>query len=81
MTDDRASQASHAIVSGLVDLAARLEIDIVAEGIETIAQLEMLEALDCPFGQGYLFAPPLPFEEAAAYVAATGATRRASIAA
>lgn len=78
MTEDR---ASHAIVSGLVDLAARLEIDLVAEGIETPEQLEMLEALGCPFGQGYLFAPPLPFDEAATFVAATGADRRASIAA
>lgn len=78
ITEDR---ASHAIVSGLIELAARLEIDIVAEGIETPEHLRLLEALGCPFGQGYLFAPPLPFEEAARFVDATGDARRTPVAA
>lgn len=78
ITEDK---ASHAIVSGLIELAARLEIDIVAEGIETPDHLRDLEALGCPFGQGYLFAPPLAFEEASRFVAATGEARRTPVAA
>jgi EAL domain-containing protein (putative c-di-GMP-specific phosphodiesterase class I) len=39
-------------------------MDTIAEGIETPAQLEKLRSLGCEYGQGYLFAKPLPSEEA-----------------
>jgi len=48
------------IVQGIVGLAQSLGLDIVAEGIETEAQLEFLRALRCDYGQGYLFAKPAP---------------------
>lgn len=48
------------IVQGIVGLAHSLGIDVVAEGIETEAQLEFLRALRCEYGQGYLFARPEP---------------------
>jgi EAL domain-containing protein (putative c-di-GMP-specific phosphodiesterase class I) len=34
-------------------------MDVVAEGVETVEQLEQLKALGCGFGQGYLFSRPL----------------------
>jgi FOG: EAL domain len=37
---------------------------VVAEGVETQAQLDFLAAADCELAQGYLFGPPMPFEEA-----------------
>jgi diguanylate cyclase (GGDEF)-like protein len=52
------------IVSSIVDLARRLGIDVVAEGIETAGQLELLRSFDCPFAQGYLFSRPLPAQTA-----------------
>jgi diguanylate cyclase (GGDEF)-like protein len=52
------------IVASLVDLARRLGIDVVAEGIETAGQLELLRSFECPFGQGYLFSRPLPAQTA-----------------
>ncbi|MHB8531093.1 MAG: putative bifunctional diguanylate cyclase/phosphodiesterase [Solirubrobacteraceae bacterium] len=48
------------IVRSLVELARRLGIDVVAEGIETAGQLELLRSFECPFAQGYLFSRPLP---------------------
>ena len=48
------------VVGGIVDLAHALNLHTVAEGIETKAQLEMLKALGCEFGQGYLFSRPVP---------------------
>jgi EAL domain-containing protein (putative c-di-GMP-specific phosphodiesterase class I) len=48
------------IVAAVIGLARRLGIDVVAEGIETAGQLEMLRSFECPFAQGYLFSRPLP---------------------
>lgn len=49
---------SGSIVEGLVDLALKLGLNVVAEGVETVEQAEHLHALGCHFGQGYLFARP-----------------------
>ncbi len=48
------------IVQTIVELARVLRMDVVAEGIETEEQLELLQRMGCRYGQGYLFAPPLP---------------------
>jgi diguanylate cyclase (GGDEF)-like protein len=48
------------ITSAIVTLAHSLDMDVVAEGIETDIQRERLLALGCEFGQGYLFSTPLP---------------------
>ncbi len=48
-----------AIVASIVALAHALDLDVVAEGVETADQLEQLRAHDCRRGQGYFFAPPL----------------------
>jgi len=44
-------------------------MEVVAEGIETRAQLDALRALRCRRGQGFLFSRPLPVGEAAALLA------------
>lgn len=46
-----------AIVRAVVALTAELGLDVVAEGIETVAQQDFLRAHRCRFGQGYLYAP------------------------
>lgn len=51
------------IVRTIVELARALGMSVVAEGIETRAQYEMLQQLGCRYGQGYLFSKPLPVEE------------------
>ncbi len=51
------------IVESTIALARRLGMNVVAEGIETRAQLVLLRSLECPFGQGFLFSQPLPAAE------------------
>ena len=53
-----------AIVRGLLDLGRTLQLETVAEGIESDAQLGQLRDQHCELGQGYLFARPLPAHEA-----------------
>jgi EAL domain-containing protein (putative c-di-GMP-specific phosphodiesterase class I) len=53
-----------AIVRGLLDLGRTLQLETVAEGIESDAQLGQLRDQNCELGQGYLFARPLPADEA-----------------
>ncbi len=55
-----------AVVQAIVTLAHNLDMEVTAEGIETPEQLAQLRALDCDFGQGYLFSPPVTAAEAQA---------------
>jgi len=47
--------SSMAIVEGLIDIAKKLGIDVIAEGIETEDQAHWIEGAGCNLGQGYLF--------------------------
>jgi EAL domain-containing protein (putative c-di-GMP-specific phosphodiesterase class I) len=49
------SQENTAIVKGIIRLSQALELKAIAEGIETVFQLEKLKALGCEYGQGNLF--------------------------
>jgi diguanylate cyclase (GGDEF)-like protein len=51
-----------AIVRAVVTLAAALGLDAVAEGVETPDQLAAIEAMGCPYAQGYYFTRPEPPE-------------------
>ena len=53
-----------AMVTAIVDLARRLGKRAVAEGVEHESQLAFLREVGCPLGQGYLFGPPAPAQEA-----------------
>ncbi|MBD1813256.1 EAL domain-containing protein [Microcoleus sp. FACHB-DQ6] len=58
-----------AIVRTIVALAHALGMDVIAEGVETAAQLAKLRSIGCEYGQGYFFAKPLPSEAATALMA------------
>lgn len=47
-------------VSSMARLSSEMGVDLVAEGIETADQLELLQNFGCTIGQGYIFSPPLP---------------------
>ncbi len=49
-----------AIVKTIIALAHNLNMDVIAEGVETPEQLAQLRSLGCECGQGYFFAKPLP---------------------
>ena len=48
-----------AITSGIVALAQKLELTVIAEGVETIEQIELLERMNCDEIQGFLISEPL----------------------
>jgi EAL domain-containing protein (putative c-di-GMP-specific phosphodiesterase class I) len=48
-----------AIVEAVIGLAKVLDLDVVAEGVETRAQLALLREMGCRMGQGFLFSEPL----------------------
>ena len=47
------------IVRTIVSLAENMGMEVVAEGVETLAQFSQLRALNCQYGQGYLFSRPV----------------------
>ncbi len=51
------------LVGAVIDLAKRLRLSIVAEGIEQPLQVEHLRSLGCMLGQGFLFSRPYPARE------------------
>jgi len=49
-----------ALVSSIITLAHRLNLSVIAEGVETLEQLRFLTTLGCDGVQGYFFSKPLP---------------------
>ena len=52
-----------AIVRTIVTMANNLGLDVIAEGVETAEQQQVLSANGCLIYQGYLFGKPMPVEE------------------
>jgi diguanylate cyclase (GGDEF)-like protein len=72
LMDDR-DAAGAAVINGLMRIAEKLGMDVVAEGVESVHQRERLVALGCRLGQGHLFAKPLDREAVAALLGTTPA--------
>ena len=53
-----------ALAEGIVQIASTLSLQVVAEGIETEVQRDLLTSMGCHYGQGYLLAMPMPASEA-----------------
>ena len=53
------SQENMGLVPAIMSMAHTMGINVIAEGIETPEQLAQLRALNCDFGQGYLFSRPV----------------------
>jgi len=51
------------VVKTIIDMAHSMNMEVIAEGIETEYQLEFLRKHGCKYAQGYIFSPPRPPEE------------------
>lgn len=66
--DITGSMRDRIVVRGVIDMARSLGLDVVAEGVETEAQLALLAAEGCTLYQGFLRAPPVDSADLAALV-------------
>ncbi len=62
------SPRQRALVEGIIYVADRLQLAVVAEGIETDDDRDLLAAMGCRYGQGYLYAAPLTRSGVAAWL-------------
>ena len=63
-TRNLAADSSDMALSGaIIVMAHKLGLKVIAEGVETPEQRDLLAAAGCDYGQGYLFAKPMPAEE------------------
>jgi diguanylate cyclase (GGDEF)-like protein/PAS domain S-box-containing protein len=63
-----ASPQRLALVEGIIRIAGTLHLDVIAEGIETEVQRDLLVTMGCQYGQGYLLAMPAEADQAEALV-------------
>ena len=68
---------SAAVVTAIVALARSLGLNVVAEGVENLRQMEVLNRLGCVVMQGYLFSRPLPPEDIERWLEQTVLPRKA----
>jgi diguanylate cyclase (GGDEF)-like protein len=66
VTGIASSWRRHALVEGIIRLARTLEVEVIAEGIESETERELLAGMGCQFGQGYLLSVPVDADAAAA---------------
>ena len=61
---DGESSKGRQIVESVIEMARRLNLPIIAEGVETQEQVYMLQSMDCLYTQGYYFYKPMSVEKA-----------------
>ncbi|MGB2620920.1 MAG: EAL domain-containing protein [Candidatus Acidiferrum sp.] len=73
VTDMLINSESQEIVKTILSLGKNLRMQVVAEGVETLEQMNLLRSLNCEFAQGYLFSRPLDAAAVARTLAASEA--------
>ncbi|SAK88925.1 diguanylate cyclase/phosphodiesterase with PAS/PAC sensor(s) [Caballeronia pedi] len=63
LEDIEADTAAQDIVRSILELCRSLKLTCVVEGVETVAQMNILRSLGCTVMQGYYFGPPMPMAE------------------
>ncbi|WP_159279997.1 EAL domain-containing protein, partial [Klebsiella pneumoniae] len=51
----------NSVVAAIVNMTRGFKVELVAEGIETQEQVDLLNQLGCPRGQGFLFSKPMAY--------------------
>jgi diguanylate cyclase (GGDEF)-like protein len=67
---------ANALIQSMIALGDAMDIAVVAEGIETVEQLQLLRLLQCEYVQGFHLAKPLTAAEVSALLASLGESRR-----
>jgi EAL domain-containing protein (putative c-di-GMP-specific phosphodiesterase class I) len=68
-----------AIIKAIIALGHSLDLKVVAEGVESITQLEILRRFQCDEFQGFLFSEAVPFAKIAGMLTANAHTRSAAV--
>lgn len=63
LKDDNLQESDKIIISCVIDMAKRLQITSLCEGVETLEQSDYLKEVGCQIQQGYYFSRPIPQEE------------------
>ena len=63
LKDDNLQESDKIIISCVIDMAKRLQITSLCEGVETLEQSDYLKEAGCQIQQGYYFSKPIPQEE------------------
>ena len=63
LKDNSANERTRKIMALIIDLAKSLDVPVIAEGVETVEQVDFLAQLGCDFFQGYYFARPVSLDE------------------
>ena len=66
--DVDSNTSSHALIAGIIAMSKGLNLTVVAEGVETEAQMQLLAKMGCEIGQGHYFSKPLAAEECFAFL-------------
>ncbi|WP_444994662.1 EAL domain-containing protein [Aliikangiella sp. IMCC44359] len=57
------NERNQALVAGIIEMAHRLNMEVIAEGIECQKELDVIKQLGCDYYQGFLMAKPMPIDE------------------
>ncbi|MEO1281252.1 MAG: EAL domain-containing protein [Pseudomonadota bacterium] len=63
-----ANETQTRLMAAIVEIGQSLGVEVVAEGVETQAHMDLCESLGCSGLQGFLFAKPMPFDEMTAFL-------------
>ncbi len=69
VSDMAEQQEAYILVKTIIDMAHNFGMQVIAEGVETLDQMDMLEVLNCDYVQGYLFSPPMATDKLMGYIA------------
>ncbi|MEM6466673.1 MAG: bifunctional diguanylate cyclase/phosphodiesterase, partial [Pseudomonadota bacterium] len=63
LREDRSRSASEKLIKLILNTAEMLDLDVVAEGVETVDQLDFLRSIGCLYVQGFHLGKPMPIDE------------------
>lgn len=63
LKESKTSLKSEIIIRSVIQMAQRLSINVICEGVETLEQASLLKEINCEMAQGYYYGKPMPMEE------------------